>query len=59
MRLPFKLIGGNPTDSDGNALCFAFNLGTCATKEEECDKGLHKCMKPGCTKQGCSFVDHK
>ena len=59
MRVPLKLIGGNASDSEGNPLCFAFNLGNCTTKGEECEKGLHKCMKPGCTKQGCAFADHK
>ena len=38
--MPKKLVGCVPCNDEGQPLCFAFNLGTCASSSD-CPKGLH------------------
>ncbi|CAL1132314.1 unnamed protein product [Cladocopium goreaui] len=48
--MPKKLVGCVPCNDEGQPLCFAFNLGTCASSSD-CPKGLHMCCKKGCNKR--------
>ena len=58
-RMPKGLIGMVNRDDEGNPLCYGFNLGTCTGCEpgQRCDKGFHKCCKPGCL-QNHSLQQH-
>ena len=48
--VPKALEGGVSCATQGHALCFGHNLGTCKEKVERqrCSKGLHLCCFPGC-----------
>ena len=55
VRLPPALQGMSSVSTAATGkkrLCFGFNLGNCtgAAPGEECQKGFHLCMKPGCSK---------
>ena len=56
--MPKKLVGCVPCNDEGQPLCFAFNLGTCASSSD-CPKGLHMCCKKGCNKRHAFVVAHK
>jgi hypothetical protein len=56
--VPKSLLGGVATDSDGNPLCFAYNLDQCTHKGPKCAKGRHVCCAEGCF-QKHPFVKHK
>ena len=56
--MPKKLVGCVPCNDEGQPLCFAFNLGTCASSSD-CPKGLHMCCKKGCNKRHAFVTAHK
>ena len=47
MRMPAGLHGMEPT-INGERACFDFNLNKCSVTGNRCEKGVHKCMRPGC-----------
>ena len=52
VRMPSELIGMSSTTPKGDHICFAYNLKSgCSSKKkdgEQCDRGWHVCMVPGC-----------
>ena len=56
--MPKQLAGCTPCDDEGNAYCFAFNLGTCSSATD-CAKGKHLCCKKGCGKKHAYITAHK
>ena len=51
-RLPQGLEGCRAYTNRGDPICFAFNLGGCATQGQKCEKGLHICAVPKCGAHG-------
>ena len=51
-RLPPGLEGCRAYTNRGDPICFAFNLGGCATQGQKCEKGLHICAVPKCGAHG-------
>lgn len=58
VKLPKELWGLEPM-KQGKRICYGFNLGKCSNtcKDNECEKGLHVCMK--CWKPGHGAVECK
>ena len=56
--MPKQLAGCTPCDDEGNAYCFAFNLGTCSSATD-CAKGKHLCCKKGGGKKHAYITAHK
>eukprot|EP00435_Cladocopium_sp_Y103_P061921 s66_g23.t1 len=54
--MPQQLRGGTPVDSEGRAICYGYNLGTCHDKG--CKRGRHICCKPGCFSASHTFLSH-
>jgi len=51
-QAPAELRGKQLTTSNGDNICYSFNLGGCpdAAPGERCPKGWHVCAEPGCGK---------
>ena len=56
--LPKGLHGGVAKDKAGKAICFGYNLGTCAAQGSECGKGRHVCCAKGCFSASHTFLRH-
>ena len=56
--MPKKLVGCTPCTDEGQAICFAYNLGTCKS-QDDCPKGLHICCKRGGGKKHSYVSAHK
>ena len=56
-RVPKDLTGGVAVTPKGHAICFDHNLRGCsrATKQGQCERGLHICCNPKCFKAGHGF----
>ena len=57
IRVPKELIGLPTTTRQGKRFCFTYNLGGCQGGNN-CPRGEHKCMKPGCESSSHGFRDH-